>query len=270
MEDVARPGRLVLIGHPVAHSLSPAMQNAALQAAGLSLDYEALNVPPGQLEIVARLLTEANAAGNVTVPYKEEFFALCMRSSPVAARVGAVNTFWTEDGELVGDNTDVGGFERAVELTFGPPADHSRVAVLGAGGAAAAVLAAVERWEGATATIISRSHERGRALAARFPDIAVAAEDLARGLEHATLVVNATPVGLHGDALPLDPAAIATHTDAFDLAYRRGETPWVIACRARGLRAADGREMLVEQGALAFERWFGLPADRHVMRRALA
>lgn len=263
------PGRLVLLGHPVAHSLSPAFQNAALRRAGIPLVYEALDVLPGQLATVAALLAEANGAGNVTVPHKPAFFALCARRSPVAERVGAVNTFWTEDGALVGDNTDVGGFEAAVRRHFGPPRARERVAVLGAGGAAAAVLAAVERWEGARARLHARTMARAKSLVAAFPRIATTEHDLGAALDGATLVVNASPVGLEGDRYPVDPALIPAGADVYDLTYRRGETAWVHACRARGLRAADGTAMLIEQGALSFERWFGRQADRRVMEEAI-
>src|SRR5438132_5590789 len=109
-----KPKRLVLLGDPVAHSLSPAFQNAALRAAGIELVYEALRVPTADLPAAIRRLAAENAAGNVTVPHKREMLALCSRASPIAERVGAVNTFWTDQGEVVGDNTDVAGFERAV------------------------------------------------------------------------------------------------------------------------------------------------------------
>jgi shikimate dehydrogenase len=262
------PGRLVLLGHPVAHSLSPALQNAALRSAGIPLAYEAVEVPPAELAMVAGLLRDAGAAGNVTVPHKEAFAALCTTHSPVAARVGAVNTFWTEDGALVGDNTDVGGFDAAVRRHFGLPHDHGVVVVLGAGGSAAAVLAAVERWEGARVRIVARTSHRAIALAARFPRIATVFEHVADAVHEASLVVNATPVGLDGAAFPVDPAFLPASADVLDLTYRRGETPWVHACRARGLRAADGLAMLVEQGALAFERWFGAFPDRDAMWKA--
>ena len=263
------PGRLVLLGHPVAHSLSPAFQNAALRRAGIPLVYEALDVAPDQLATIAALLAEANGAGNVTVPHKVAFAALCAKRSPVAERVGAVNTFWTEDDTLIGDNTDVGGFEAAVRKQFGQPRAQARVALLGAGGAAAAVLAAVERWEGARARVVARNAERAASLVAAFAQIATAAPDARTALDGATLVVNATPVGLAGDRFPVDPALLPEGADVYDLAYRRGETAWVHACRARGLRAADGISMLLEQGALSFERWLGRVADRAVMEEAV-
>ena len=263
------PGRLVLLGHPVNHSLSPVFQNAALRIAGIPLTYEVLDVTAGKLATVAGLLRDARAAGNITVPHKEPFAELCARRSPVAERAGAVNTFWTEDNQLIGDNTDVGGFDAAIRRHFGAPSANRQVAVLGAGGAAAAVLAAIERWDGARVQLYGRSRARANGLAARFPRFTTAVATVTAAVENASLVINATPVGLHGDEYPIDPSSLTPNTDAFDLTYRRTETPWVLACRARGLRAADGLSMVVEQGALAFERWFGVIPDRTVMWKAV-
>lgn len=262
------PGRLVLLGHPVAHSLSPRFQNAALRAAGLRLEYEAMDVLPSDLAKVAHLLLDANAAGNVTVPHKEAFAACCSQLSPVAQRTGAVNTFWTEDGVLVGDNTDVGGFDAAVRATVGAPPVGSVVAVLGAGGGASAVLAAVERWDGVTARVWSRTMGRAERLVERYPRVARAEWSMETAVQGVALVVNATPVGLDDGCMPLDPAMLDPATAVFDLVYRRGETPWVLACKGRGLRASDGLPMLVEQGAIAFERWFGIKPDRPAMLEA--
>lgn len=266
----ALPGRLVLVGHPVAHSLSPKFQNAALRAAGIPLEYTTVDVPPGELRGFAHGLVEAEAAGNVTVPHKEAFAACCSELSPVARRTGAVNTFWTENGVLIGDNTDVGGFDAAVRASVGLPSERFDVAVLGAGGAASAVLAAAERWELARARIWSRTMSRAERLADRFSRIARAEWSLDAALKGASLVVNATPVGIAGDSMPVDPSMIDEGASVFDLVYRRGETPWVLACRGHGLRAADGLGMLIEQGAIAFERWFGRSPDRAAMKQALA
>lgn len=263
------PGRLVLLGHPVSHSLSPRFQNAALAAAGIDLTYEAIDVTAGHLASIARLLAEANGAGNVTIPHKFAFTALCRSVSPVAQRTGGVNTFWTEDGALVGDNTDVGGFDVAVRSTVGIPEAPFEVAVLGAGGAASAVLAAVERWQDARVRVWSRTMSRAEQLARRYAHIARADWDLAAAVRGAALVVNATPLGLDAGAIPVDPVLLDAGAAVFDLAYRRGETDWVHACRARGLRASDGLPMLLEQGAIAFERWFGRAPDRKVMRAAV-
>jgi shikimate dehydrogenase len=265
----ALPGRLVLIGHPVAHSLSPLFQNAALRSAGLPLTYETLDVPAGDLRKVSVVLRFTAASGNVTMPYKEEFAALCAGLTPVAARVGAVNTFWTEGGELVGDNTDVGGFEEAVRSAFGRDRAFARVAVIGAGGSAAAVLAAVERWPGATVQVWSRTRGRAEALAARFANVLVAGERDA-AIRSAELVVNTTPLGLSADdEFPVPIQALPASASVFDLTFRRDGTRWVQAARGAGHPAADGIGMLLAQGALAFERWFGRVPDRDAMWAAL-
>jgi shikimate dehydrogenase len=266
---MTRPGRLVLLGHPVSHSLSPLFQNAALQDAGIPLVYEAIDVLPDALDESLRVLVAVRGAGNVTLPHKEAVWAWCTNRSPVATRVGAVNTFWTEDGRLVGDNTDVGGFDAAIHRAFGTPADGLRVAVLGAGGGAAAVLAAVERWPAATAVIASRNRSRAVSLAERFRRNTTVADSYESCVRGAGLVVNATPIGLRDDTMPVDPALLDPDAKVFDLVYRRTSTPWVVRARARGLPAEDGLRMLVEQGALAFHRWFGIDPDRDVMWRAV-
>ena len=259
------PGRLVLIGHPVLQSLSPTFQNAALRRAGLALTYEAFDITSLQLERAVARLRAQQASGNVTVPHKEAFAALCDTLTPVAERVGAVNTFWTDDGLLCGDNTDVGGFEEAVGKAFGVQRHWTRVALLGAGGAAAAVAAAAERWPGATVTLAARNTARAERLAARFANVSIA-PSLEAALADAELVVNATPLGLHaGDAFAAPIQQLPPRACVFDLVYARGETAWVHAARGAGHQAADGLGMLIAQGALAFERWFGRAPDREAM-----
>lgn len=265
-----RPERLVLLGHPLGHSLSPVFQNAALRAAGIPLVYELLDIPRSVLDETLAMLRRKRAAGNVTTPHKEAVGAACDRRSDTAIAVGAVNTFWTAvDGALVGDNTDVGGFEAAIRELIGAPRDKERVAILGAGGAAAAVLHAMERWQGARVYLYSRTRRRAEELVARFKvpaDIMRTAED---AVENASLVVNATPVGLRDDTVPVSVPALGKDCAVLDLAYRLGETALVKDARARGHRAMDGLTMLVEQGALSFERWFGVAPDRAAMWEAV-
>jgi shikimate dehydrogenase len=269
---ITRPGRLVLLGHPVAHSLSPQLQNAALRRAGISLVYEALDVPPVELERTLGALRAIAAAGNVTIPHKEAVAAQCDGLTPVARRAGAVNTFWCEGGRLIGDNTDVGGFEAVAVDLLGPSAGGRSisVALLGAGGAAAAVLVAVERWAGARVRVFSRSSDRTRRLCARFAELAEEVETAQDAVRGADLVVNATPIGLADDAMPIDPAKLEPGAAAIDLVYRHGGTPWTRAATRLGRRAVDGTLILLEQGALAFERWFGIAPDRVAMREALS
>ncbi len=263
------PTRLVLLGHPVAHSVSPRIQNAALRSAGLALSYEAMDVAPMALDEALRGLARECAAGNVTIPHKEAVAARCTRLTPLAERVGAVNTFWHEDGRLVGDNTDVGGVDQTVRALLGGAARSARVALIGAGGGAAAVLAAAEGWGDARVAIYNRHMARAERLADRFPAVAVAAASLADALRDATLVVNTTPVGMRDREHPVPVELLPRGAAVFDLVYRAGETAWVTAAREAGHRAADGMGMLVEQGALAFERWFGIQPDRAAMWKAM-
>ena len=265
---IKRPGRLVLLGRSLGHSLSPAFQNAALREAQLPLRYEALDIPASLLDATLDELAAQDGAGNVTIPYKGQVFDACDRLMPLALRAGAVNTFWFERGELVGDNTDVGGFETAVGKLLGGEPRGLTIGVLGAGGAAAAVLTAVERWPECTARVHNRTPERALELCARFSSVARASDTAEIG-ECADLVVNASSVGLRDDDLPMDPAMLRPEAAVYDLVYRPGESAWVRASRERGHRAADGLGMLIEQGAIAFERWFGFPPDRDVMWRAV-
>lgn len=263
------PTRLVLLGHPVAHSVSPRIQNAALRSAGLALVYETMDVAPTQLDDSLRSLAREHAAGNVTIPHKEAVAARCAKLTPLAERVGAVNTFWHEEGRLVGDNTDVDGLDQTVRALLGGNVQSARVALIGAGGGAAAVLAAVERWGGARVAIYNRHMARAERLATRFPAVAAPAATLVAALRDATLVVNTTPVGMRDREHPVPIELLPRGAAVFDLVYRAGETVWVTAAREAGHRAADGMGMLVEQGALAFERWFGIEPDRAAMWKAM-
>lgn len=263
------PGRLVLLGHPLGHSLSPRIQNAALRAAGIELVYELLDVPRSALEDAIDRLRRTRGAGNVTIPYKQDVLAACDRLTPTARAVGAINTFWTAvDGALVGDNTDVGGFQAAVRGLV-DPAKPQRVGLLGAGGAAAAILHAMEGWPDATIRVYARTLNRAEQLVNRFKVKAQVVTNPASAVAGASLVVNATPVGLRDESTPVDIAAIPGDSAVLDLAYRIGETALVRAARGRGLRAADGLAMLIEQGALSFERWFGHMPDRKAMWNAI-
>lgn len=270
------PTRLVLIGHPVSHSLSPIFQNAALRAAGLSIEYVTRDVSPEELGSVALELRASGTAGNVTVPHKERMALLCDRLTPVARSVQAVNAYWVERDAghhvLVGDNTDVHGAAAAIEQLMEGPPRGAEVLLLGAGGAAAAVLAALARWPGNTVRVRNRDRARAERLVARFGSSVRCSDDDA-DVERAHIVINATSLGLHaGDPLPCDPARLREGARVLDLVYRRGHggTDWVQAVRARGLSAADGTVMLVEQGAAAFERWLGITPDRAVMWKSLA
>jgi len=262
------PERLVLLGHPVSHSLSPRIQNAALDSARIDLRYEAVDVEPANFESTLARLREQRAAGNVTVPFKERAFAACHAVSPLAQRVGAVNTWWVDaDGRLQGDNTDVGGFDWMVRREIAEPRALS-IGVIGAGGAAAAVLAAVESWTNCLAHVWNRTPERARVLCERFGSVAHPVDDIGV-VAGADVVINASSIGLKDDGLPIDLSLVRRESVVFDLVYRPGETRFVRELRQRGVRATDGLPMLVEQAALAFEKWFGVAPDRAAMWSAV-
>lgn len=265
----APPGRLVLLGHPVAHSLSPRMQDAALRAAGIPLSYEAWDVTPARVRDALATLANLKGAGNVTVPHKRSVARLCHRLTESATRVGAVNTFRHEDEQLVGENTDVAGFQALADLVLGGEPRGVRVAVLGAGGAAAAVCAAVSDWQGSRIALFSRTAERSREMASRFEGLVTTAATAEEAVRDADVVVNATPVGLHGDDVPVPIGALRRDAAVMDLAYRVGETPWVRSAREAGHVAVDGLEMLIAQGASAFEWWFGIRPEVDRMREAV-
>jgi len=265
------PGRLVLLGQPVAHSLSPVFQNAALRAAGLDVRYDALEVSAAHLAPTLRSLVMERAAGNVTIPHKEAVAALCDALTPLAQRLGAVNTWWSVDGALHGDNTDVGGFDDAVRALLGNIPRAVKVAVLGAGGSARAVVAAVGAWQDCRCAIWARTPARAGALVPLGPaNSTIVEEIMADALRGADLVVNTTPVGMHDEQVPVNPGVLYRGAACLDLVYRRGgTTPFVRLARAQGRRADDGLHMLVAQGARSWERWFDrITPDRDVMRQA--
>lgn len=264
------PGRLVILGHPLGHSLSPIFQNAALRAAGIPLVYEALDTPRSALDATVERLRRERAAGNITIPYKELVAGACDRLTDVARAVGAVNTFWVAvDGALVGDNTDVAGFEEAARTLFGGEPGAQAVALLGAGGAAAAVLHAIKGWSGSRVRVYSRTRERANALVARSGADATVADSAADAARGATLLVNATPVGMSGPGTPISVSLLDERCAVLDVVVRKGGTDLVRQAKARGLHTIDGLTMVVAQGAKAFERWFGVVPDHGVMWASL-
>ena len=271
MEISAKTRLLTVIGDPVAHSLSPAMHNAAFRALGLDAVYVALRVAPESLHAFLAMQVATLGAGNVTVPHKEAVERSVTRKTDVCARVGACNTFWTEGegGALVGDNTDVFGVTAALEK-LGAGKKGERWLVVGTGGSArATAVTAADR--GATLFVRSRDAARAKAFAAWASGIRVPTT-VATGPVEVDVAINATPLGLAGhDPLPVDLNHIPGVQRALDLVYAPGETRWVRALRERGIEAADGREMLVQQGAAAFERFFpGTAAPKEVMRAAVS
>jgi shikimate dehydrogenase len=252
-----------ILGDPVAHSLSPVMHNAAFRTLGLPAVYVPLLCPAEEVPGLIRAIGRAGGGGNVTVPHKAIAARAVDVSRDLVERVDACNTFWSDNGGTVGDNTDVHGVLEALRELESPDAPWL-IAGTG-GGARAAVIAAQERGVGVAVT--SRDPGRRR----RFEEwVSSRGVSLASPLECGVLI-NSTPLGLKdGDPLPIQPGIAPKAEVAFDMVYAAGETAWVRAMRPRVRRAGDGRAMLVAQGAAAFERWFpDKRAPVEVMRAAV-
>ncbi len=245
------------------------MQGAALVAAGLTVRYDRRDVAPDDIHVVLQELRLGRVGGNVTMPHKEAVFAECAERSSLASRVGSVNTFWFDDDALCGHNTDVAGSLATIRALCPDELNGKSAALIGAGGSAAAVLVALEMAGCRDIRIWTRTADRARGVAARVGVAAQISESVIAAVDGAALVINASPLGMHDDAMPVDPHALNATAAAFDLVYRAGETAWVRSCRARGLRAEDGLRMLVEQGAESFRVWFDIEPSLSAMWGAL-
>ncbi len=276
MSESTVTAEIILIGDPVAHSRSPAMHNAALAALGVVARYRAVQTPAAELpERIAMLRQPQFLGANVTLPHKQAVMPLLDEIDPVAAQIGAVNTIVRQpDGRLLGTNTDAPGLLADLRATGWSPAGQA-VVILGASGAARAAAFALADAGVDSITIVNRSLMRAvdlaasvaanrpalRARALALTDPAVNEAVIACGL-----LINATALGWNADETPLPDPPVGSQCLVYDMVYR--ETALLRAAAARGARARDGRGMLVEQGALAFERWTGLPAPRAVMWQA--
>jgi shikimate dehydrogenase len=254
-----------VIGSPVRHSRSPAIHNAGFAAAGLDWAYVALEVAPGRGADAVRAARVLGLGGlSVTMPHKADAATACDELTPSAAALGSVNTVVVrDDGSCLGDSTDGEGFLRSLADEGLDPAGRS-VLLLGAGGAARAVAAALVG-RGARVGVAARRAEARDALVAAVPGTR-AVEWPASGPAAADIVVNATPIGMGDDGgLPVEPA---TGQWIVDLVYHPLETPWLRRARTIGAPTVGGLGMLVHQAALAFEQWTGVPAPLDAMRAA--
>jgi shikimate dehydrogenase len=280
--------RIGLIGQGLKHSLSAAMQQAALDHLGLDARYELWDTQPEEVEQrVASLRDEVCLGANVTVPHKQAVVPFLDELDPVATRAGAVNTIVRREGRLIGHNTDVAGFARALSEA-GLDVRGVRAAILGAGGGARAVTLALIEGKASVISLSDAVPARAEALAgdlrglispgttitwARWSDGA-----FQRSVRECGLLVNCTPAGMRfGPAEGQSPVAanlIPAGCLAFDLVYNPEETPFLQTARSRGARTAGGLTMLVYQGAASFRLWTGLEAPVDIMlqaaRKALA
>ena len=259
-----------VLGWPIDHSLSPVIHNAAYEALGLDWVYVALPVPPGSVpEAIAGLSTLGFVGANVTMPHKEAVADALDRRSDDATLLRAVNTIAVTPDGLVGHNTDAPGFGRFLERDLGFDADGRAVLLFGAGGAARACALALARAGAARIVVALREPVRAAALVATLAGLdivvdVVGFEDAAN--VRADLIVNATPLGAHGETLPLP--AIGASTVAVDLLYRPAATPLQTEVRAGGGIAFGGLGLLLQQAALSIELWSGQPAPLDAMSAA--
>jgi shikimate dehydrogenase len=287
--EIAPPIRLGVIGDPVAHSLSPRMQNAALMECDLAFQCAAFQIAPHELAEALGLLRERGFVGlNLTVPHKIAAVALVDEVEERAGKIGAINTIMIEDGKLVGYNTDGPGFVHALREEFSVDLRDLRVLLLGAGGGAGRALAYQCAFENCERLVLaSRAFEKAQTLArelavyfsgprvlgpeARLEVIRWEAAAFRAQIARTDLVINATSLGLkRSDPSPLPRAVIAPHLMIYDLVPRKVCTPLLADAAEAGARGANGLTMLLHQGALAFEIWFDRAAPVATMRAALA
>jgi shikimate dehydrogenase len=280
--DEHPPLRLAVLGDPVAHSASPQMHNAALAACVLEARYCRLHIRSHELSAALRLLPEKGFIGvNCTIPHKAGVLAAVDEADDNARRAGGVNTVVVSpDGRLRGFSTDGPGLERAVREQFGAELRDLRVLVLGAGGGAGRAVAMHCASAGARRiTLINRNSEKLQplhdAITAFYPrDLLTSGPwddaTLSTALERTDLVVNCSALGMNaGDPSPIPTALLSREHLLYDTIYTARRTPLMLAADVAGARSANGLSMLLHQGALSFEIWFGRTAPVEVMRAAL-
>ena len=272
--------QVALIGKPLKRRHSQVMHDAAFDACEIDARYVLREIEPDEVEgVVASARGPGWLGLGVTAPYKRVVAGLVDAVEPDAEAIGAVNNVVrTDDGRLIGFNSDASGFRTGVELAMGRPLEGSKVVVAGAGGAAHAVVYALLSAGAVRVTVGSRRSEAAGDLLERFVSVgqgsrtatALDGEAFRDALRMADLAVNATTVGMIDPGMTIDVDALPGSATVFDLVYVPPETPLLAAARARGLRAANGSEMLIQQAAIAFERWTGVGGMADVMRAAVA
>jgi len=272
--------RAGVIGHPLGHSISPAIFKAAFAAAGIDATYEAWDTEPEVLEGRVNALRGADYLGaNVTIPHKQAVASLVDETSDVAAKIGAVNTIVHAGGKLVGHNTDAGGFARSLKEDAGFDAKGKRTVLLGSGGAARAVAVALIDAGASVIYVVARQPRKIDAMVVALKPLTRAGTTITWAywgdgsflvsMRDADLIVNCTPVGTAGSATagqsPVAAELIQPGATVFDLVYNPLDTPLVVAARSRGARAVPGLGMLVYQAAESFRLWTGHDADTAAM-----
>jgi shikimate dehydrogenase len=286
--DVEPPIRLGVFGDPVAHSLSPQMQNAALGACDIHMQYARFHIRANELRSALLFLRKRDFVGiNLTVPHKIAAFSHVDEADESATRVGAVNTIRVRDEKLIGSNTDGEGFLRAIRTEFSIDLRDLRVMVIGAGGGTGRAIAwqcALENCE--RLVLVNRTLEKANALteelrpffsgprvlgpSARIETVAWDESVMRAQLADVDLIVNATPLGMNpSDPTPIPARLLAPHHIVFDCVYGASKTALLRAVEEVGGRGANGLSMLLYQGASSFSIWFNRDAPLEAMRAAL-
>ena len=286
--DIDPPIRLGVFGDPVAHSLSPDMQNAALRACEINAQYARFHIRANELRSALRFLRNLDFVGvNLTVPHKIAGFAQIDEADESASRVGAVNTIRLRDKKLVGSNTDGEGFLRAIRAEFSVDVRDLRVMIIGAGGGTGRAIAwqcALENCE--RLVLVNRTLEKAIALAgqlrpffsgprvlgptARLEGVAWEESAIRMQLADIDLIVNATPLGMNpSDPAPIPTRLLAPHHMIFDCVYGASKTALLRAAEEAGSRGVNGLSMLLYQGARSFSIWFDREPPIDAMRKAL-
>ena len=280
--------RLAVLGSPVAHSLSPVMHNAALEALGADFRYAKIECPPENLSEAVDLARKSGFVGlNLTIPHKFEALRLCTELDDTARQLGAVNTLLFDGSRIVGFNTDGPGLVRAIREVFAFDLRDLRVMVLGAGGgagSAAALQCALEKCP--RLVLVNRTEDKARDVAAKAarilhtdrlegpedPVTVIPLEEsaLRDQLARTDLVINATSLGMkRTDSRLVPPALLTPDLMVYDMVYRPAVTRLLEDAQAAGARTANGLSLLLHQGALSLEIWLNRPAPLDTMRRAL-
>ena len=286
--DINPPIRLGVFGDPVAHSLSPDMQNAALRACEINAQYARFHIRPNELRSAMRFLRKLDFIGvNLTAPHKIAGFAQIDEADEFASRAGSVNTIRLRDKKLIGSNTDGEGFLRAIRAEFSVDVRDLRVMIIGAGGGTGRAIAwqcALENCE--RLVLVNRTLEKANAVrerlrpffmeprvlgtAARLEAVAWEESAIRMQLADTDLIVNATPLGMNSsDPAPIPARLLAPHHMVFDCVYGPSKTALLRAAEQAGARSANGISMLLHQGALSFSIWFDREPPIEAMRKAL-
>ena len=265
--------RVFLLAHPAGHSISPPMHNAAFKASGITAHYEALDVAPEDLAKVIESFREADVFGsNVTIPHKLAVMPLMDELTDAARAIGAVNTIVNQDGKLLGHNTDATGYLRAIKEDAAFDLEGKTVVMLGAGGAARAIVYALLNAGVHELKIFNRTTAKAQSLADELMHLGqvTVSQDLTRDVARANLLINTTSVGMEHNGIdpdesPLPDGILPQQGFVSDIVYRPAKTRLLKEAETAGLRTQNGLAMLIYQGAESFEYWTHQKPEVRVM-----